>query len=548
MKTKGQSGVNEYVASKLQELNSNSPSINQIKGKGNDALAEGYVKYGQDFVKGGKWSDVRDLENVRMYHANKPEVVQKYGSPYLTQEEFDEATPLIYGTPEMKTGGQVKDCGCHANMDAQRLAVWDKAERRGIGGRMAGKGARLLIPAMRPMDEVKMALELAQQSRARELQEAAGLYHGVGANLKTSKPVELMKARVIPNKKEPLVPEKRIGWEDIPLGSSIFSPPWDLSGVGTLTHVGGNKLSKPVNLQGGQLYQRTHAFPDSPELSSYTASQQGVVTRLGNLVRKNAEEGRDIFSIPMTMGHQGSDFNTMMTEAVLNQMDLRDLPESLKKELAHEIRTRVPNAKKPEIVPGKDFVGFDDPDLLRQQLLDPDSGELRKVFVNRLGLKQFQKSGQLPDIPETRFGIADPRLVNAPLGVSAFDISKVNPEGIMVPEQRLPHKTFKAQGSGEYFGTFDQGDLVKFQELYPEFIQGLRERGKPTKDDWYTFGRSIPVKKFDQELLDSIKEATGANAPSITEYKSGGKVKKQVNLDAMRLAVSNKQSKDKRYG
>ena len=94
-------------ASKLYPESETMPHINQIKGKGNDALAEDYRKYGQDFVKSGKWSDVRDLENVGMYYVKKPEVVQKYGSPYLTQEEFDEATPLIYQTPDMKEGGSV---------------------------------------------------------------------------------------------------------------------------------------------------------------------------------------------------------------------------------------------------------------------------------------------------------------------------------------------------------------------------------------------------------------------------------------------------------
>lgn len=38
--------------------------INQIKGKQNQAVAEPFLQYGQDFVKKGQWGEVRDLQNV----------------------------------------------------------------------------------------------------------------------------------------------------------------------------------------------------------------------------------------------------------------------------------------------------------------------------------------------------------------------------------------------------------------------------------------------------------------------------------------------------
>jgi hypothetical protein len=54
--------------------------IVQIKGKGNRAPKEGYLPFVQDFVRGGKWSDVGDLQNTGLH---------KLGSEYLTLPEAE---------------------------------------------------------------------------------------------------------------------------------------------------------------------------------------------------------------------------------------------------------------------------------------------------------------------------------------------------------------------------------------------------------------------------------------------------------------------------
>jgi hypothetical protein len=83
-------------------------SITQIKGKLNAAPNEEYRPYVQDFVKSGNWSDVGDFNNTGLYHVDKPEAIQKYGSPYLNQQEFDEFSPSLYKTPEKKEGGEIE--------------------------------------------------------------------------------------------------------------------------------------------------------------------------------------------------------------------------------------------------------------------------------------------------------------------------------------------------------------------------------------------------------------------------------------------------------
>jgi hypothetical protein len=59
-------------------------SIQQIKGKQNRAPKEEYLPYVQDFVKGGKWSDVGDIQNtgLKRYKGND-------GMKYVTPEEYE---------------------------------------------------------------------------------------------------------------------------------------------------------------------------------------------------------------------------------------------------------------------------------------------------------------------------------------------------------------------------------------------------------------------------------------------------------------------------
>ena len=56
--------------------------INQIKGKQNAAPKENYLPFVQDFVKGGEWSDVNDLQNTGL---------TRYDNQYLTPVEAEVA-------------------------------------------------------------------------------------------------------------------------------------------------------------------------------------------------------------------------------------------------------------------------------------------------------------------------------------------------------------------------------------------------------------------------------------------------------------------------
>lgn len=90
--------------------------IQQIKGKGNRAPKEEYLPFVQDFVKGGKWSDVGDFRNTGLIR--KSNLIDKFSSDeldaigsgeYLTKAEHDDLLLKALRPPEegMASGGSV---------------------------------------------------------------------------------------------------------------------------------------------------------------------------------------------------------------------------------------------------------------------------------------------------------------------------------------------------------------------------------------------------------------------------------------------------------
>ena len=91
----------------------NPEDITQIKRKSNRVADEDhpYKPYIQDFIKSGNWDDIKDIANASMYGVHDhPEIVKKYGTPWITQEEYDESFNDLYSgkpkkEPGMKKGG-----------------------------------------------------------------------------------------------------------------------------------------------------------------------------------------------------------------------------------------------------------------------------------------------------------------------------------------------------------------------------------------------------------------------------------------------------------
>ena len=424
----------------------------------------------------------------------------------IVRSRFAAFDPAEADSPDLlkKKGGQV-------SLDAMKLAV----------GGMAGGGIRKGLT--RSIEDATKLFEAAQKTRSKAAQEAAGLYHPIGGGVKLSKPVELMTEKTVadptvkPVQRKIITPEQMQGGVAIPLIGDRAAA------ARILQEIEGKKLRKPVKLQGGPGFMQTHTFEDAPESGAAWASGQGVITRLGGLARKASELAgtEKVYAPYVAMSPTGVDFNTMVADALLGQYDPSALTKKAKKEFLRDIRNYAPDAQKPHLKPGSVLTEADlnDVDALRAKMLTPDAGPLRKAFIERMGIKDFQDKG-FPDVAATRKAITEPELLHEDVGSTGFNIARIDPEGRIVEEPRIPHATYPVQLRGEYFGSLEEP--IPYSEFFSGFTESQRLKGKPEKHDWYTFGRSMPIQQLDQEWLDRLMKSQ----QKPREWKKGGPVKK----------------------
>ena len=315
--------------------------------------------------------------------------------------------------------------------------------------------------------------------------EARGLYHPIGGGIKLDRPVSEMAAITEPSSRAALYERQVITPEGL-LGGRIIPLVGDRAAAGrVLRSVDDVELDRPVLLQGGPDFMRTHRF-ESPEESAAWASGKGVISNLSRQARKAGEEG-DVFGVYTAMSPTGVDYNTMLTDTILGQLPKTKITKKLKREFDKEIKKFEP-----------DFVGIDSPNLEFQLLTN---APLRKVFVNKMELEKFRDGG-FPNVAAARKAITEPELLDVPVGASGYAVSKLDPMGRVIENPRIPHKTYDTQLMGQYIGGLEQ--QIPRNVMFPDFFAQRRARGMPLSGDEYAFQRADVVQEATPQWLDSV--------------------------------------------
>ena len=397
-----------------------------------------------------------------------------------------------------------KAVGGKVSQDAMHMAVMNqKVQRKGGGG---------------ALKTAKELWDIAKGTRSKAAQEAAGLYHPIGGGVKLSKPVPFMEFKTI---EDPTIKmaQRRIISPEAMQGGIAMPLVGDRAAAGKiLTDVGGKRLTVPVTLEGGGEYMLTHAS-DDPNVSAAWASGKDVVSGLSKNASFLGESGRPVYGVNVIGSATNVDYNTMVTDAVLGQFDPSSLTKKAKKEFTKELRNYVPDPKKPHIIPGKNFVGLDDVDAMREQLMAPNAGELRKAFVNRMGTAKFRDMG-FPDVAEARLATTEPSLVDSPLGMAGFTIAKLDPTGKIIETPIRKHGTYSDALGGKYEGSLES--LVPYKKFFPTFDLYRRSFGANPSSDYRAFSLSPISQELDQQWLDSVMKYMGKDKPSVSEFKDGG--------------------------
>jgi hypothetical protein len=285
-----------------------------------------------------------------------------------------------------------------------------------------------------------------------------------------------------------------------------------------LTSVEGKQFADPVVLEGGGEYMLTHTIPGSP-LSTIWRSGQNVITGLQGQVEALRGFNKPIYGVNVVGAPTNVNYNTMVTEAILNQYDPSEMTQKAKREFLKDIRNYAPDSKRPHLKPGSVLTMEDlnDVEALRAKMLAKGAGPLRKAFVERMGLEPFQKMGY-PDVPASRLATTEPSLVDVPTGASGFTIGLIDPAARALTQTPRGHKTYSTGLAGEYLGSLDE--LVDYRDMFKTFALNRRLFGKPEGSDWRSFTLKPQFQVFDQEWRDPIMESQ--RTPR--EWKKGGPV------------------------
>jgi hypothetical protein len=389
----------------------------------------------------------------------------------------------------------VQEGGLSAQEGAQELSQGNIGKGLldvSLGALQAAAGAIPFVsrPASAAVKAVK-AVKAARPSKAEN--EAAGLYHPI-SETKLKKPISEIQYVREENLQRPLSQRQYISPESLQGGYAIPFVGDRAITSQILRQVEKNPLSAPVSLEGGPNYMRANVEGGAGK-SGIWASGPGVVSRLAGVAREGMEKGGPVYGVYSAMSPTSLGFNTMLTEALLNQIDTKNLSKKSIKEFNDSIR-----GAKGGI--GKNFVGIESP-LARDQLLNnnPATGNLRTLFTEIMAKEKIQKLG-FPDVAATRVAITEPELLNVPTGSSGFTIGKFSENLDITNQPKFPHATYTTQLRGDYLGGTEKP--IPYEIMFPDFYASRRAAGIDPSGDWRSFSLSNVGQPLNQEWLDKV--------------------------------------------
>jgi hypothetical protein len=530
------------------------PSITQIKGKQNRAPNEEYLPYIQDFVRGGKWSDVGDIQNTGMRatssvfsdaelrmlrergetdipHILSGEDIQRLHNiivPEGKRLKYDAKGNIIGSDEGFAHGGAVHMAGGGAIKAALAKLGKFATESDLKAIKEAGQAAHEQDAFIRAAKNAEIEEKLkSMPARSKAANIEMGMYHPVGGGAKLSKPFEAMHSTRVKNPVVNTPKIKILTPEDLYREKAAFYPlVGDKADTGTfLTHIGEKELEVPVGLGGGPRYMDVNYNPQNRAQSSAWESGTGRTTALGNQAQRAGESGNPVFGVYTSGSGTNTDFNVMGTNAVLQQLPQSKFTKKTEKAFDAEMKSIYPKW------PGVRSENATD------LLMDKSQGELRKSFLTLMGSEPYQKAG-LPDIPATRKAIMDPQLYNTPTNESGFRIARMDPTGRIV-ENPLHPSDYPTAMAGELEGQLNMG--MDYKDMFNTHFANRRLLSQPESGDYYSFSRAHPIQYADQEWLDKIMKAQEAKNKLIKtgKYAKGGKVKPKGGLSAATKSFSN---------
>jgi len=287
------------------------------------------------------------------------------------------------------------------------------------------------------------------------------------------------------------VPERAMSPEDIPSDGFLLNLVGDRTNVGLLEEIAGQKLAKPIILDGGRGYMRNKD-------TGAWASDENVTKKLSNKVQ--SADGRPVFGAYNAMAGTGSDFANMTRDVALRNFDPKAIDKKVRKSFDKKFKDAAAFKKLTA-----DFPGIDSPDL---DAWMNKSGTRRSALFDFMDKSEWKKAG-FPDVTEARFAIQDPKLRDNPNGVEQMagqSIARMDPTGKLSPVKDLgsSHGTYPVDLAGEYVGGIEGG--VPRSILFSDWVDARRAKGVAPSGDNRAFQMSTVLQPTNQKWLDGVMQ------------------------------------------
>ena len=512
-------------------------TITQIKGKQNAKPKDEYLPFVQDFVRGSKWSDVRDFKNTGLIREGDQIMTPAEHADWLLkqlgQDTFDELGLGAKPPPPagMKAGGKVSISN---NPDTMMLEVNNQKMKNGVpaysgaglikGGLKAAKPPKIEVPIRFPVSRGPTVPEIRAMAE-RMAPQVMGEFVRAAPTPSKPNPSESVvgksrkqfeREKTLPieyeNIKEPVTPEEFDYAKK--KGALLIGAQGDVTpGNRMLISIDNQPLSAPVHMQAG------------PEWELYNPSAWAATDQMAKTWMKRAKKASEEYEAdpylhyhkmtPDANWYAMHHFNSVLGHLRPEELRLRD--PKLYQEMLEEIRTKdVGFGKHPE------FEGFDDPlNLQIHAQMDPNFrrhiGAIfgGPKFTTRYGLNSGQDVLAATSLPELR---------DLEAGASGYAVVPL--------DVNAPLRNFEADSQTYDTGFPKAGASGRskypspYQLIYRDTLNWMKDVPSDKKSS--EFGRMnmiVPKQQIDNELIEAIGEYQ-RRMKELTGKKKGGAVKK----------------------
>jgi hypothetical protein len=522
--------------------------IQQIKGKGNAKPKEDYLPYVQDFVKGGKWTEIGDFHHTGLTERGSiftPDELRGFSDlgqdvpMYLSKEDIAKLRQARGDAPPaegMKRGGKVS---ISKNPDAMMLELNNK---KMAGGGLAKliKGAKAVSEAERslplvlpralpkPLSEINAHAErVARQMMGEHVTsgKAGDTRNLAGRSMKESQRVKNLEYEIVPTKDVPesQVVESKIGDINIALPGDFTLSDVDLKSL----------MGQIINSrqQGGSRYGLGHLKDRTP---LFYASNEGPAQGVQNKVTDLAElyNPERVMGHHMAMGPVATNFAQHFADANMRYTDYSKLrPQDMyqfDKIISEGFVTSKKDKKTGEtiykVVDFPDWPGIADPQGALEAM--KKNSEMRKWYNKVMQTPKITGALNLPNGQDVRYAITSPDLRDMEVNLTGHGVGEMVPGGALT--DTADHDTYAKGIRGIYRG--HQEVLTPFPISFADAAQHIMSTQRP-QDFTGTIQKVFPHQLVDQQYLDElgayrrrIKELTGKKKGGAVHKAAGGEI------------------------